>query len=93
MTYPCGESFYFDKKEKSDFLGQGYEKIIYNNSQSLTLEGIIGNALSLSYTPSKLNSNYADFVRELKNLFLKHQEDGKVILHYKTEMCIGQFLK
>ena len=80
-------------QEKYNFLGQEYEKIYYTNLQLLDLEGIIGNASSLSYTPSKLHSNYVEFERELKNLFFKYEEDGQVILHYKTEMCIGQFLK
>lgn len=78
-------------KEKYNFLGQSFEKIYYNNSQFLTIDGIIGNATSLSYTPSKLDSNYNQFVQELKKLFLKYQVDGKVIINYKTEMCIGQF--
>ena len=80
-------------KEKYNFLGQECEKIYYNNTQSLDLEGIIGNASSLSYTPSKIDSNYVEFERELKNLFLNYQEEGQVTLYYKTEMCIGQFLK
>lgn len=79
-------------KEKFDFLGQDYEKIYYDNWQSLSEEGVIGNALSLSYTPSKLDSNYDEFVQKLKNLFSKFQEEEKVTLHYKTEMCIGRFL-
>lgn len=86
-------SNYDPDQEKYNFLGQEYEKIYYNNQQVLDLEGLVANASSLSYTPSKSSSNYGEFERDLMNLFFKYQEDGQVILHYKTEMCIGQFLK
>jgi ubiquinone/menaquinone biosynthesis C-methylase UbiE len=78
-------------KEKFDFFGQDFIKMFYDNWQQFTEEGVIANAISLSYTPSKLDSYYEEFVQELRNLFLKFQENGKVTFHYKTELCICQF--
>lgn len=80
-------------KEKYDFFGQDYIKIYYDNFQSVSEKGLLGNALSLSYTPSKLDSNYEEFVHELHNLFLKHQKNEQVTFHYKTEVCICKFAK
>ncbi|MEI4828780.1 class I SAM-dependent methyltransferase [Bacillus sp. FJAT-53711] len=89
----AGISNFDPDKEKFDFFGQDYIKIYYDNWQSVTEEGLIGNALSLSYTPSKLDSNYDEFLQEIHHLFLKYQQDGKVTFHYKTEICICRFAK
>lgn len=89
----AGISNFDPNKEKFDFFGQDYIKIFYDNWQPITEEGLIGNALSLSYTPSKLDSNYDEFLQEIHNLFLEYQQDGKVTFHYKTEMYICKFAK
>jgi ubiquinone/menaquinone biosynthesis C-methylase UbiE len=80
-------------QDKRIFLGQPFEKLNYTNQQVLNVEELIANATSLSYTPTKLSDNYHEFVQQITNLFNVHQEEGQVILHYQTEMCIGQFLK
>lgn len=56
-------------KEKYDFFGQDYKKIYYDNWQQFTEEGVIANAISLSYTPSKLDSSYDEFIHELRICF------------------------
>jgi ubiquinone/menaquinone biosynthesis C-methylase UbiE len=87
----AGISSFDPDKEKFNFFGQDYIKIYYDNWQPVTEEGFIGNALSLSYTPSKLDNSYDEFVQELHNLFLRYKEEGKVKFHYKTEVCICKF--
>ncbi|CAM4223881.1 class I SAM-dependent methyltransferase [Bacillus manliponensis] len=88
----AGISNFDPDKEKFNFFGKDYIKLYYDNWQPVTVEGVIGSALSLSYTPSNLDSNYDEFVQELHNLFLRHQKNGKVTFHYKTEVCICQFI-
>lgn len=80
-------------EEKFNFFGQDFTKEYYDNWQTVTLEGFVGNALSLSYTPSKLDDTYDEFVAELHQLFLKHQQNEKITFHYKTEVCVCKFSK
>ncbi|MCM1991874.1 class I SAM-dependent methyltransferase [Oceanirhabdus seepicola] len=88
----AGNSYFNPDREKFDFFGQDYIKTYYDNWQTVTEEEVICNATSVSYTPSKSDCNYDKFVQELRNLFLKYQENGKVTFHYKTEVCICQFI-
>ncbi|MGF3106161.1 class I SAM-dependent methyltransferase [Rossellomorea sp. DUT-2] len=78
-------------EEKINFFGQDYTKVYYENWQTATEEGFLGGALSLSYTPSKLDNTYEEFVAELHRLFSKYQQNDKVTFHYKTEVCICKF--
>lgn len=88
----AGISADFDPdKEKFNFFGQDYTKLYYDNWHTLTEEGFVGGALSLSYTPSKQDSTYDEFVAELQKIFSKYQQNGKVAFHYKTEVCICKF--
>lgn len=89
----AGNSYFNPDKEKSNFFGQDYIKIYYDNWKTATEEMVICKALSLSYTPSKSDSDYDKFIQELNEMFSKYQQNGKVTFHYKTEVCICQFLK
>ncbi len=80
-------------EEKLTFFGQNFKKVFYDNWHSMTIDEFIGGALSLSYTPSKLDYKYADFIKVLRNLFSKYQVDNKILFHYKTEICICKFAK
>lgn len=80
-------------EEKLNFFEQEYTKVYYDNRHTVTEDSFIGGALSLSYTPSKLDLKYNDFVAELKRLFSKYQHNGSVTFHYKTEVCICKFAK
>lgn len=89
----AGNSYFDPDKEKLEFLGQDFVKVYYDNYQDITLEELICNASSRSYTPSKVNNEYDSFTKALKELFVKYEEGGKVTFHYKTEISIGQFAK
>ena len=80
-------------EEKRKFFGQDYMKLYYDHWHSVTEEGFIGGAVSLSYTPSQKSHTYMEFVQALHNLFSKYQKDGKILFHYKTEVCVCQFAK
>lgn len=89
----AGNTYFDPHKEKLNFFGQDYLKAYFDNWQRITEDELICNAVSLSYTPSKSDKDYEKFVNEIRNLFYRHQEKGKVKFHYKTEICIGQFFK
>ncbi|RLQ93687.1 class I SAM-dependent methyltransferase [Falsibacillus albus] len=80
-------------EEKRNFFGQEFTKVYFDHCHSVTEEGFIGGALSLSYTPAKTDHNYDEFVAELQRLFSKYQQNGIITFHYKTEVCVGQFAK
>ncbi|MGD6966304.1 class I SAM-dependent methyltransferase [Rossellomorea vietnamensis] len=89
----AGISDFDPDKEKFDFFGQDYTKRYYDNWHTLTEEGFVGGALSLSYTPSKLDSSYEEFTAALHHLFSKYQQNEKITFHYKTEVCVCRFTK
>lgn len=89
----AGNGFFNPHQEKLNFFGQDYQKTEYDYFQTLTEEELLANAASLSYTPSKLDAKFTDFKKALHQLFDAYQENGIVNLHYKTEICIGQFAK
>ena len=78
-------------EEKLNFFGQEFTKLVYDNWHSVTEEGFIGGAVSLSYTPSKTHPSYENFIKALSTIFSKYQRDGEVLFHYHTEICICQF--
>lgn len=89
----AGNAHFSPDDEKLNFFDKEYKKLCYDNQHLATEEIVLCNASSMSYTPTKLHSNYDNFVEELHNLFLKYQHNGYVTFHYKTEICICQFSK
>lgn len=59
-----------------------------NNSQLLDFNGIKGRLLSSSYTPLEGEMN-KKVLSELKEIFEKHNENGKVKIEYKTKIYTG----
>ncbi|MGE7217162.1 class I SAM-dependent methyltransferase [Priestia koreensis] len=80
-------------EKKRQFFGQDYTKMYYDNWQTVSEEEFVAGALSLSYTPSELDSTYDEFVTDLRELFSNYQQDERVMFYYKTEVCICQFAK
>lgn len=87
----AGNLYFNPDEEKLKFFGQDFMKSYFDNYQTTTLEELISNASSISYTPSKSDDKYNGMVEELTHLFNKYQESGEVTFQYKTEICIGQF--
>jgi SAM-dependent methyltransferase len=89
----AGISDFDPDEEKRRFFGQGYSKILFDYGHTLTEEAFIGGALSLSYTPSKKDTRYEEFVAALRKLFSYFQKDGAITFQYKTEVCVCRFLQ
>lgn len=87
----AGNSYFDPHKEKLEFFGQEYQKVVYDNYQSVDLDGLLSNAASISFTPSRDDEMYSEFAEKLTNLFNKYENNGVVTFHYTTEVCIGQF--
>lgn len=89
----AGNSYFNADKEKFDFFGQDFEKVYYDNYQRMTLNSLISNAVSISYTPSKADKEYNEFIDKVTDLFNRYNKEGYVTFHYKTEISIGKFAK
>jgi SAM-dependent methyltransferase len=62
---------------------------IYPNAQVFDFDGLRGRVLSSSYTPEPEHPDFQPMIRDLKSVFDKHQQDGRVIFDYDTKVFYG----
>ena len=62
----------------------------FPNVQVFDEEGLIGRAFSSSYVPPQDTKEGEKFLRLLKELFAKYNDNGKVSFHYQTEIYLGE---
>jgi SAM-dependent methyltransferase len=58
--------------------------------QEFDYEGAKGRLLSSSYAPGPEHRNYAPMLRDLRRIFDKHEEDGRVFFEYITRLYYGR---
>ena len=78
-----------DKAEEriADFLGPAIVTLkLFPNDQVFDLDGLRGRVLSSSYTPDAKHPNFSPMVRELEQIFDKHQRNGRVVFDYDTKV-------
>ena len=75
----------------SEFFGKEFKRATFANAQVLDLHGIKGRVSSSSYMPSEGDDRYADMVEELKTLFAKHAENGRISVFYDTNVFYSQY--
>ena len=63
----------------------------FENYQVFDFEGLRGRLLSSSYMPGVNDPGYIAMVRDLKMLFDRYQEDGKIRIDYETNVYAGRF--
>lgn len=62
----------------------------FTNGQAFDFEGLRGRLLSSSYSPVPGDDNYEPMIQELRNLFDRNKQDGKVSFDYETELFWGE---
>jgi ubiquinone/menaquinone biosynthesis C-methylase UbiE len=62
----------------------------FPNAQVFDEEGLIGRSFSSSYVPPQGSDKGNVFLKLLKELFDKYNEDGKITFHYQTEIYLGE---
>jgi ubiquinone/menaquinone biosynthesis C-methylase UbiE len=62
----------------------------FPNVQVFDFDGLRGRLLSASYAPPKENPNHEPMLAELKGIFEAHQQNGRVLFEYKTQIQYGQ---
>ena len=74
------------KRDPGLILGDKIELRTFHNEQSLDNEGLLGRVQSSSMMPLKTDHNYDEMKTALHQIFLKHQINDTIKLHYKTEL-------
>lgn len=75
----------------SEFFQTDFRQNSYLNAQTLDLEGLKGRILSSSYMPSENDSKFDPMTRELRRVFDKYAENGKIQVLYNTNVFYAQF--
>ncbi len=83
-SYPDGHDI------KAFFLGGEFFERTLPNDRPLNCAGLAGLLRSASYMPQKTHANFSPMMNALRELFLRHQENGSVSMKYTTHMYFGQ---
>lgn len=67
-----------------EFLGPAMEVRSFPNQQVLDFEGLKGRLMSSSYAPEPGSSDYEPLIVRLRELFGRHERDGRVVMPYST---------
>jgi len=65
---------------------------ILHNDQVFDYEGVRGRLLSSSYAPNVGEPNYEPMIAYLREIFDKHQKEGRVSFTYDCKLFLGQIL-
>lgn len=73
-----------------DFFQLEYEACTFQNVQAFDFEGLKGRMLSSSYMPNESDDIFGEMVKELRTLFAKHVENGRIRVLYDTNVYTSQ---
>ena len=73
------------------FFQKEFHSATFENVQIFDFEGLKGRMLSASYMPSETDRGYSEMIDELRELFAKHAENGKIKVFYDTNVYYCQF--
>ncbi len=68
------------------FFNGRYQLRTFPNQQVLDFESFMGRLLSSSYAPLPGDPRYEPVLAQMRQLFDKYEEEGRVILHYSTRL-------
>ena len=72
------------------FPGWTFHERRFPMSQQFDYEGLKGRLLSSSYTPQEGDAKYEPMLAELRRIFAKYKERGRVLFEYETQVFYGQ---
>jgi len=67
-----------------------FEVQYFPNEQVFDFEGLKGRVLSASYIPTEEDYRFSNMIEELRSLFDKFNEKGKIKMIYQTEVYFGR---
>ena len=71
------------------FFSGPFSRRSFLNTQTLDLGGLTSRLLSSSYTPPRGHPDHQPMLDALRDLFGRHQVDGKVSIEYDTDLYTG----
>ena len=74
----------------SFFTPMGFQRASCPNGQVFDFEGLKGRLMSSSYAPEPGHPNHAPMLEHLRQLFDRHQANGKVEFEYETSVYYGR---
>ena len=81
---------HIDQKIITRFYPNGYQYRSLPNEQIFDYKGLRGRLLSSSYVPAEGQPGFEPMISELKGVFEKHQESGRVRFGYETDIYFGR---
>lgn len=76
--------------EFAAFFAAPYESWSFPNQQVFDFAGLRGRLLSSSYTPAPGHPDHEPMLRELRAIFERHEDGGRVRFEYDTELHLGR---
>lgn len=80
-----------DESVLAGFFEQDFERATFDNHQTLDFDGLKGRILSSSYMPNVGDPKFEPMENELKALFAKHAQGGKITILYDTNLFYTKF--
>jgi SAM-dependent methyltransferase len=81
----------WNEKDLREFFGAGWiEHATLPNAQALDLDGLLGRVASSSYTPRDGDPARAALFDDLRALFERHAQSGRVAMLYDTHLTLGR---
>jgi SAM-dependent methyltransferase len=77
-------------KNIGDFFAEKQQEARFENRQVFDFDGLRGRLLSSSYAPDADSPRREPMLRELRRLFDKYNDDGRVSFDYAVRMYFGQ---
>jgi SAM-dependent methyltransferase len=72
------------------FFGHQPEVAVFPNEQLFDFEGLAGRVMSASYAPMADRPEHAPLIAGLREVFDRHERDGRVVFPYRTLVYFGQ---
>jgi len=72
------------------FFGHAPELAVFPNQQIFDFEGLAGRVESSSYAPPSDRPEHEPLMTGLRQVFARHQQQGKVVFPYRTLVYFGQ---
>jgi len=74
----------------AQFFARAPQREIFPNQQVLDFEGLAGRVLSSSYAPMPGRPEHEPLMAGLREIFARHQREGRVLFPYETRVYFGQ---
>ena len=77
-------------EEVKQFLGPETHDTTFANVQEFDFQGVLGRLTSSSYMPSEDDERHPAMAKELRALFAKHEQNGRIQILYDTRVYLAQ---